>query len=78
MSFISGVFVPQELLGSHVLKIASFTPVYWYVRANNTIAGLNAFTPDTLKPVINDFLIIIGFGTAFFSVSLALRKQKTS
>ncbi len=28
-SFISGVFVPQELLGKNVLTIASFTPTYW-------------------------------------------------
>lgn len=27
-SFLSGVFVPQELLGSNVLTIASFTPTY--------------------------------------------------
>lgn len=75
-SFISGVFVPQDYVGSSVLKIASFMPTYWYVKANNTIAELTEFTFDTLKPVLYDFLIIIGFGLAFFSVSLAIRKKK--
>jgi len=78
MSFISGVFVPQEFIGSSVLKIASFTPAYWYVKANNTIAGLNAFTFDAIKPVLYDLLIVIGFGLAFFSVSLAVRKRNRS
>lgn len=78
LSFISGVFVPQELIGSSVLKAASFTPTYWYVRANNTIADLTVFSYEALKPVLNDFLIIIGFGLAFFSASLAIRKAKTN
>jgi ABC-2 type transport system permease protein len=78
MCFISGVFVPQELIGSSVLKIASFMPTYWYVKANNTIATLTSFTYDTVQPVLHDFLIIIGFGLAFFSVSLAIRKKKIS
>jgi len=78
MSFISGVFVPQELLGNQVLKIASFTPAYWYVKANNSIARLTQFTFDTLKPVLGDLIIIFGFGAAFFSVSLAIRKMKES
>ncbi len=41
--FISGAFVPQELLGESVLRIASFTPTYWYVKANNQIAQLTRF-----------------------------------
>lgn len=78
MSFISGVFVPQEFIGSPVLKIASFTPTYWYVKANNTIAKLTRFTFDAVKPVLYDLLIVIGFGLAFFSVSLAVRKRNRS
>lgn len=34
-AFISGVFVPQELLGEKVLTMAKFFPVYYYVRINN-------------------------------------------
>lgn len=34
-AFISGVFVPQELLGEKVLTAAKFFPVYYYVRINN-------------------------------------------
>ncbi len=34
-AFISGVFVPQELLGEKVLAMAKFFPVYYYVKINN-------------------------------------------
>ena len=33
-SFISGVMVPQEVLGENVLKIAKFFPTYYFVRIN--------------------------------------------
>lgn len=32
MSFLCGVFVPMELLGTFVTRIAHFLPVYWYVK----------------------------------------------
>jgi len=34
-AFVSGVFVPQELLGEKVLAMAKFFPMYYYVRINN-------------------------------------------
>jgi len=74
--FISGVFVPQELIGKNVLKIASFTPTYWYVKANNTIANLNQFDFAHRKTVFSDLLIVAGFGLAFFSVALVIAKKK--
>lgn len=35
LSFISGVFVPQEFLSANVLNIAKFSPVYYFVSINN-------------------------------------------
>lgn len=37
VSFISGVFVPQTYLHETLLKIASFTPVYWFVQGIESI-----------------------------------------
>lgn len=34
-SFISGVLVPQELLGENVLKIAKFFPTYYFIKIND-------------------------------------------
>ncbi|NMA67226.1 MAG: ABC transporter permease [Clostridiaceae bacterium] len=76
LSFISGVFVPQELLGEGVLKTASFMPTYWYVKANNMIAELERFSFEQLKPILSMMLIQLAFALAFFAVALVVRKQK--
>ncbi|WP_444658212.1 ABC transporter permease [Caproiciproducens sp. R2] len=74
--FISGVFVPQELLNSTVLKIASFTPTYWYVKANNQISSLSSFSFSSLSEVYVAMLIEAGFAVAFFAVSMVVGKKK--
>lgn len=76
LCFVSGVFVPQEFLGEKALTIASFSPVYWYVKANNTIGKLSSFTFENLRPILNYMLIEIGFGVAIFSIALVVSKQK--
>lgn len=75
-SFIGGVFVPQELLGSTVQKIASFTPSYWYVKSNNIISGMDSFTAEGLRPVFLNMLVIIGFAVAMLSLAMVMIKQR--
>jgi ABC-2 type transport system permease protein len=58
--FIGGIFVPQELLGPSVLKIASLT----------------SFDPSHTKTVFYYMLIQLGFGLAFLCVSLVLNKKR--
>lgn len=74
--FISGVFVPQEFLNSTVLKIASFTPTYWYVKANSQIAVLINFNYSNLIPVFSNIMVEFGFAIAFFALSLVVGKNK--
>lgn len=74
--FLSGVFVPAEFLGSTALKIASFMPTYWYVKANNQIAQLTHFDSAYIKPVLSDMAIVFCFGIAFFALSLVVRKNR--
>lgn len=74
--FLSGVFVPAEFLGSTALKIASFMPSYWYVKANNQIAQLTHFNFEYIKPVLSDMAIVFCFGIAFFALSLVVRKNR--
>ncbi|MEK6265479.1 MAG: ABC transporter permease [Clostridium sp.] len=75
-SFISGVFVPQAFLSDSALTIASFTPTYWYVKANNVIGTLSNFSFDNLSEVFSYMLIELGFAIAIFSVALVVSKQK--
>lgn len=74
--FISGVFVPQALLGKTVLKIASFTPTYWYVKGNNIIVKLVDYKIVNLTQIITSMLIILGFAIAILTVTLVIIKQK--
>lgn len=75
-SFLSGVFVPADLLGSTALRLGSFTPTYWYVKANNQIAQLTHFDFAYIKPVLSDMAIVLCFGIAFFALSLVVRKNR--
>ena len=75
-SFISGVFVPQEFLSDKAMAIASFTPTYWYVKANNAIGTLSNFNFDNLSPIFIYMLVELGFAMAIFSVALVVSKQK--
>lgn len=75
-SFVSGVFVPQELLGGTVTAIARFTPTYWYVRANNDISALAASTASIPQPVLQSMLVQVGFMAAMLAVALVVAKQR--
>lgn len=39
MSFLCGVFVPQDLLSNGVLTAGKLLPAYWYIKANNMLAS---------------------------------------
>lgn len=76
-SFISGVFVPQELLGNSVLSMAKVTPTYWYVTANNRIASIGTLQEAKTQSVFTFMLIVFGFGLLFFILSsLAGRRAR--
>lgn len=75
-SFISGVFVPQEFLNDTVLKIASFTPTYWYVQANTKISKLTVFDWASLRSALSSMSIMLIFTAAFVALSLAAGKRK--
>lgn len=78
-SFISGVFVPQELLGASVLNAAKITPTYWFVTSNNLIASLSTFTSENVSPIYMNMLIVALFGVGFlFLSSWADKRQRTS
>ena len=75
-SFISGVFVPQALLGANVMTIASFTPTYWYVKANNEITAAVTFNAANLTSIFTSMIVILGFAVAVLAVTLVLIKQR--
>lgn len=79
LSFLSGVFVPQFLLGDTVLKIASFAPTYWYVRANLLINTASASNSGSLSLISRELLTQGGFAVLFVAVSIAvIRYRRTA
>ena len=75
LSFLSGVFVEQELLGPGVLRFARFEPVYWYVKAVGDIRNLSDYSLHSLQGILGAIGIQLGFAVAIFLVALALTKQ---
>ncbi len=73
--FISGVFVPQEILSAGVLKIASFLPTYWYVKANSQISTITNVDWANLNFIPKSFMIQIGFFLAFFILAMVVGKN---
>ena len=77
-SFISGVFVPQEMLSTGVLKIASFLPTYWYVKANSQISTISHVDWSNVSFIPKSFMIQIGFFLAFFILAMVVGKNSKS
>jgi len=76
MCFIGGVFVPQELLGKTVLSISRFTPIYWFVRANNEIISLGDFNSRNLIPILQNMLIQLAFAAGILAAALIILSRK--
>lgn len=76
LCFISGVFIPQSFLGDSVKYIASFSPVYWFVKGNNDIIKISNFNLYNLKPVLYSFAIELGFAICLLVIYLVISKQK--
>jgi len=75
-SFISGVFVPQALLGDTVKYIASFTPTYWYVTAVGDITALSSFSWTETQSIYMGMLIQLAFAAAFVIMALVIGRQR--
>ena len=74
-SFLCGVFVPQSMLSETVIGIGKFLPVYWYVKANNMISGMNGEVFES-----RDYMLCLGiqlaFTAALFFVALLVSRTK--
>ena len=75
MSFLCGVFVPQNYLGDTALSIGKLLPTYWYVRASNIVMEKEG---EVLS--YGNFFICVGvqiaFAAALFCITLVLSKNR--
>ena len=75
-AFLSGIFVPQQYLGAAVLRVASFLPSYWYVKANRTLVYITSLQNKELAEVFGYMGIQLGFAAAIICIALVISKRK--
>ncbi len=75
-SFLSGAFVPQELLGDSVKFVGSFTPTFWYIKSTDLISTITSLTSENISSLIYNSLIMIGFTIAILLIGLIITKQR--
>ena len=75
MSFICGVFVPQNLLGNAAVNIGKLLPIFWYVKANNII-GEQEGEMFSISEVFTCIGIQLAFAAALFGISMVIAKTK--
>lgn len=75
MCFLSGLFIPRELLSSGTLRAARVLPLYWYVEANEHINALNStalplafWRCAAIEVVFGIILLLVGLAVQRFSV----------
>lgn len=75
-SFLCGAFVPMEWLPDSVLKIAHVIPTYYYISTNEALKTIEEFNFETLKHLLGNMAIILGFSVIFFILTNRVSKRK--
>ncbi len=78
LSFISGCFVPIELLDVNIVNFSKIFPSYWFIQGNYDIVKLANFDFETLKPILQNYMIILAFGILYFVISRIISAKKTT
>ena len=76
MCFLSGVFVPINIMDKKVLKIAQFLPVYWYEQVNDILSRHHSLNPELLGRVRMGMGIQLLFAAAFVSLILVVSRYR--
>lgn len=75
-SFLCGAFVPMEWLPNSVLRIAHVLPTYWYIKSNELLKTIEIFNFSTLKPILLNILVILGFSFLFVLLTNVVSNKK--
>ena len=75
-SFLCGAFVPAEWLPDIVLKIAHILPSYWYIQTNELMKTIEIFNRETLKPVLLNMGVLLGFVILLIILTNVIVKKK--
>ena len=75
-SFLCGCFVPREYMPDYVLKIARVFPTYYFVSNNQLIKETEIFNFESVKLMLINGGIIIGFSLIFIILTNYISKRK--
>lgn len=75
--FISGVFVPSEILPDIVNRIAAFTPSYWFIQNNQLIGESPSFGNDFYQSFGLNLFVLLAFSLAFLIVQFISTREKS-
>jgi len=81
LAFISGIFIPQALLGKSIQRFAAIFPSFWYIKTNDQIHAINSFAYSAMKPFYQNMLIqalyiVIFLGITFFVSKKRMRSEQ--
>ena len=74
-AFLGGLFVPIEMFGDALVKLAHFIPTFWNVDGINRISQLTSFTSESLGTLLQPMLLQLAFAATFICVSLAVGRS---
>lgn len=75
-SFLCGAFVPMKWLPNSVLNIAHILPSFYYISTNETIATLENIDINSLKEIIPNMAVMLGFAIVFIILSNVVSRKK--
>lgn len=74
--FLSGVFVPMNIMAKKVLMVAQFLPVYWYENVNETLSRYHVVSGKVAVDIWKSMGIEVMFTFALLALILAVSKYK--
>jgi len=75
-SFLCGCFVPAEYMPDSVVNFSKILPSYWYVKNNNFIKTVEVFDYSSLRTILINMAIVLGFALFFFILTSVIIKRK--
>ena len=75
-SFLCGSFVPQSYLPSSVLTIGHIFPSFYYIESNDLVGKIELFNFDSLRQIIINNIIVVGFTILFIVITNLILKKK--
>lgn len=75
LCFLGGIFVPLEMLGDGVKKVAQFLPTYWYSKINGILGDFTVLGSEQQSIIRKGLLIQVLFAAACFAVTIMVRRH---